>query len=242
MSPPRLFGRFHVLLLDMHGTFMFGQDRFGPGEDFHATYRRLGGSRLSPGEVEGAIRGVHAELSRAYDDPARYDDFPSVAEGLRAWAGHPGLAAAEVELLVDVLAEHERGRVPADHHALLLRLARSFELGVVSNLWAPKDRWLAELARTGLLPAFKKLVFSSDGRSMKPSPVLFREALAAFDVDPGEVLFVGDSPRYDLAGAKGVGLATAWINPEARTRAISHPLADFVFPDLLTLEEAGAKP
>lgn len=34
--------RFSAVLLDMHGTFMFGHDRFGEGEDFHATYRGVG--------------------------------------------------------------------------------------------------------------------------------------------------------------------------------------------------------
>ena len=40
----RVLDRFKVILLDMNGTFMFGQDRFGPEEDFAATYRRLGGT------------------------------------------------------------------------------------------------------------------------------------------------------------------------------------------------------
>ena len=42
----RFIDQFSVLLLDMNGTFMFGEDRFGEGEDFYRTYRALGGRRL----------------------------------------------------------------------------------------------------------------------------------------------------------------------------------------------------
>ena len=33
---PALIDRYAAVLLDMHRTFMFGVDRFGPGEDFAA--------------------------------------------------------------------------------------------------------------------------------------------------------------------------------------------------------------
>jgi len=44
---PRFLDQFPVLLLDMNGTFMFGHDRFGPDEDYYATYRPLG----PPGKI-----------------------------------------------------------------------------------------------------------------------------------------------------------------------------------------------
>ena len=37
--------RFAALLLDMNGTCMFGHDRFGPDQDYVATYRSHGGIR-----------------------------------------------------------------------------------------------------------------------------------------------------------------------------------------------------
>ena len=45
---------YDVLLLDLNGTFMFGQDRFAPDEAFGETYRGLGGTRLSDTEVSGS--------------------------------------------------------------------------------------------------------------------------------------------------------------------------------------------
>ena len=55
---------------------------------------------------------------------------------------------------------------------------------------------------------------------MKPSPTLFREAFAAFDVHPSEILFAGDSLKRDVKPAKALGLATAWINRQAADSGI----------------------
>ena len=67
--------QFRVLLLDMNSTFMFGEDRFGPGEDLAATYRGLGGTTLSGESVEHAIRSAFAFLDARCADPACGDDF-----------------------------------------------------------------------------------------------------------------------------------------------------------------------
>src|SRR4051812_18328160 len=62
--------RHRAVLLDMNGTFMFGHDRLGLGEDFHATYRSLGGTGLSAGEVRKAVLSCCGSLAVHYDDPA----------------------------------------------------------------------------------------------------------------------------------------------------------------------------
>ena len=45
---------FKILLLDLNGTFMFEQDRFGPEQDYSATYRADGGTRLTAAEISTA--------------------------------------------------------------------------------------------------------------------------------------------------------------------------------------------
>jgi putative hydrolase of the HAD superfamily len=222
--------RYRVILLDLNGTFMFGHDRLGTGEDFHSTYAGLGGTRLGPDEVRRAVLSCCGSLARDYENPDRCDDFPSVAEALAAAA--PGLSEAELRLLEEVVALHELGSVPDEHAAFLRRLASSHRLGVVSNLWSLKGPWLAEFERAGIGGLFGSLVFSSDGRSMKPSPALFRRALAKLGADAGEAVFVGDSLRCDVRGAKATGLAAVWINPEG----VSDEAADLVVSSLLDLD------
>lgn len=59
---PSMLSRFSVVLLDMNGTFMFGGDRFGPEENFAASYHRLGGSRLADRVVQEGVRACFEEL------------------------------------------------------------------------------------------------------------------------------------------------------------------------------------
>lgn len=224
-----LLDRFQVILLDLNGTFMFGQDRFGPGECFGATYRHLGGTKLADSEVERAVRNTYDAMAADYDDPNKYDDFPQVADVIRSL--HPALLSNERRLLEEVIAIHELGHVPDAYAAVLRRLARTHRLGLVANIWCKKDRWLQKLERAGVLDLFETLVFSSDHKSMKPSPVLFDLAFRPFGVSKEDVVFVGDSWVHDIEGAKRFGISAVWINP-AGTGA---PPADYVVRDLRDL-------
>jgi putative hydrolase of the HAD superfamily len=224
-----ILDRFRVVLLDMNGTFMFGQDHFGPSENFAATYRGVGGRKLQPQQVEWAIRACYSRMAADYENPARYDDFPRVADVLRATA--LGLPEEECEYLELVFGLHEFGRVPPEYADFLQRLAASHTLGLVANVWSGKHLWLQELERAGVLGLFRSLVFSSDTTSVKPSQVVFERALHSIGVARSEALFVGDSLRCDIEGAKAVGLATVWINPSGT----QHSAASYVVGSLLDL-------
>jgi len=56
------------------------------------------------------------------------------------------------------------------------------------------------------------IVTSEDVRSYKPRPEIFLRALELINVRPGEVLHIGDSLSSDIAGAKGLGISTCWLN------------------------------
>lgn len=224
----RILDNYSVLLLDLNSTFMFGEDRFGPGEDFHATYRSLGGTVLGREQVAAAIRNCYDAMSRIYQSPDRYDDFPSVAETLHQ---HGGVPPSELHLLEKVFAIHEQGIIPSVYAELLFRLGKTHQLGLVSNLWSRKQPWLAEFERLGISELFACKIFSSDSRSIKPSPALFKSALQSFPPD-ARVLFAGDNLKRDIMPAKSLGLATAWINPKGGPS----PCADYILPNLLLIE------
>lgn len=210
----------------MNGTFMFGHDRFGPDQDYYATYRALGGNRLDGEQLLDLFARSLADLIAAYDDPARFDDFPTLAE---VFATH-GAADGDLPVLERLFAAHEIGEVPRAHAEFIARAARAHHLGVVSNICSHPDLWLVGKPAAAIFAAFKTLVFSSEGRSIKPSPALFRRALAQVPSD-APVLFVGDSLERDIIPAKALGLATAWIAP----RGVTHPAADRVAESLLEL-------
>ena len=107
------------------------------------------------------------------------------------------------------------GRIPAVRIRLIEQLARSHRVGLVSDLWAPADHYRRYLASTGLADRFGAMVFSCEHGAVKPSPRLFRTALAQLGVAPARAVFVGDNPSRDIAGAAACGLATIWVNPRA---------------------------
>ncbi len=219
--------RFTVLLLDMNGTFMFGHDRFGPEQDYFATYRAVGGHTLDRDHLLRIMHAACEALLRDYYLPERFDNFPTLGEAFREYGGAP---EGELPVLERLFAAHEIGHVPSDHADFLRRVARSHHLGIVSNICAHPGPWFTALRESGLLPLFKTIVFSSEGRSIKPSRVLFDQAMAAIPPESA-VLFAGDSLERDIIPAKTLGLATAWIAPPGS----AHPAADVVvesLPDL----------
>ena len=62
-APNSILSRFTVVLLDMNGTFMFGGDRFGPEQDFAATYHALGGRHHRLGVIANIISRKEPWLS-----------------------------------------------------------------------------------------------------------------------------------------------------------------------------------
>lgn len=221
-----------ALLLDMGGTFMFGCDRFSDPAELHATYERLGGARLGPGEVHEALSEAIARLERLYVTPDRYDEFPPVRPVLADCPAAAHLAESEIDLLAEVFALHEVGTVPDRSVDVLERLAQNYRLGVVSNVWAPSGVFVRALEAAAVLPLFEVVVFSSDHGCVKPSAKLFGRALTSLRLPPERVVFVGDDLRCDVGGAQAVGLGTVWIDADGRPIGPRDPVPDRVVGDL----------
>jgi FMN phosphatase YigB (HAD superfamily) len=222
-----------IVLLDMNSTFMFGEDRFSATEDYYLTYQSVGGNRLGANEVHEAIQRCYEGLSLDYEDPEKFDHFPSLRDGFRAYTNIDEL---DLPHLVDTFACHELGEIPDTYARCLKKLACTHSLGLVANIWAPKEKWLGEFDRTGINDVFNTMVFSSELGCIKPSRRIYTKALENTRVSPSDVLFVGDSLKYDVTGAKNMGFNTVWITKQHT----SHPLADYVIPDLLQLLELPA--
>jgi FMN phosphatase YigB (HAD superfamily) len=48
---------------------------------------------------------------------------------------------------------------------------------------------------------------------MKPHPEIYHDALRALDLEPQEVVMVGDSLKADVAGAQALGMIAVWRKP-----------------------------
>lgn len=80
-------------------------------------------------------------------------------------------------------------------------------LGVVSD--APKLKAWLRLSEMNLADFFKIVVTLGDAKKPKPHKRPFTMALKKLGIKPQEVLFVGDNPSRDIAGAKAMGMKAA---------------------------------
>ena len=206
------FYDYDFLLLDMNGTFLVDFDNFDPDQDFAATYDGLGYTSLAAEVVQQSVRNAYEYLAERYADPRYYDCFPSVAQAV-SQSARQRLSEQEVHELVDTFAVHEFGRLTDDHERALRHLASKFPLTVLSNLWAPKARWLSAFKRWGIASLFGACHFSSDGPNIKPSAILFQRALSDIGsrLGEGKTLYIGDSYRCDVLGAQGAGIDCVWL-------------------------------
>jgi HAD superfamily hydrolase (TIGR01549 family) len=93
---------------------------------------------------------------------------------------------------------------------VLQRLHGKYKLGIVSNFAIPECVYNL-LEKFDLKKFFDLVLVSGAINKRKPSPQIFTKALEALDVNASEVVFVGDTPRMDVAGPKAVGIKAILI-------------------------------
>lgn len=197
---------FESIILDMNATFMFGHDRFGDHENYGEFFREMGGT-LPEKEASDIIRDVFAYLAPKYPDPMFMECFPSIRAALHAVVPAGAIPEADLSLLVDTFAYHERGTIPPEYAAAIKDLASKHVIGLVADIWAPRDSWIREFERARVATLFRAMSFSSDHGFVKPSPKPFQQILQALGSPPSKTVVVGDSARRDLGGATAAGLA-----------------------------------
>ncbi len=95
----------------------------------------------------------------------------------------------------------------------------------------------------GILRFFHFTIFSDEAGYNKPNPIIFKQALKLLGVQPKEIIHVGDLPETDIAGAKGMGMLTVWINRDEEVPLDKSFCPDYQIdqlPELLTLFERSA--
>lgn len=103
----------------------------------------------------------------------------------------------------------QRGRLFEDAVPALEALkSRGIITAIVSNTtWgSPAGLWREEVARRALTPHLDAVVFCRDVGWRKPAPPIFDFALTKLNRAPAECIFVGDDPRWDVAGPRAVGM------------------------------------
>jgi putative hydrolase of the HAD superfamily len=90
---------------------------------------------------------------------------------------------------------------------LMQLIRRGYKLAVLSDAPA-RQAWL-RLAGLNLLHYFDTVITHDDTGEWKPHPAPFRKVLEVLELEPRQVMMVGDWPDRDIAGARDVGIRTA---------------------------------
>jgi putative hydrolase of the HAD superfamily len=114
---------------------------------------------------------------------------------------------------IDVWRQHVRGSVEG-----LRRLAhRGVKLGIVSNADGTIEEQLkrGQICQVGEGLGVPVLAIIDSGvvGVQKPAAAIFRHALDPIGVPPENALYVGDTVRYDVRGARAAGLVPVHFDP-----------------------------
>ncbi len=194
-----------VLLFDFGGTL----DAEGvPWKDRFYGAARQEGLDLPQSEFDPAFYGATDSLEGRIPASAGYrETVERVAAGLATRLGR------ESDLLRRIGDRFTRDslRQLSESASILARLRDRYRIGIVSNFYGNLQAVLDEV---GLSPSVSVAVDSTLAGVKKPDPRIFQAALDALGVGPHEAVFVGDSLRRDMAGARGMGMRHVWLRPE----------------------------
>lgn len=120
----------------------------------------------------------------------------------------------------------------------LILVSGKFPVGFITNGFTELQRRKAE--RFGFYDISENYIISEEVGFMKPSPGIFEFATRKADVQPDEILYVGDSFSSDVLGAHGFGWKAAWYvrnAEETKAREASLIFSDFrMLTDWLEIE------
>jgi putative hydrolase of the HAD superfamily len=87
-------------------------------------------------------------------------------------------------------------------------------LALITN--GPTEVQRAKVDLLGIGDLIDFVLISEEFGSAKPEPEIFHAALDRMGVDRADAVFVGDSPEFDMAGARAAGLRSVWVNRQGR--------------------------
>jgi len=204
-----------AVLLDVGGVF------FLPDPDHVAAACARGGVAVDPDVLPRAHYVGATAFHVEYDGDFPWNDlWESYLDRYVETCGIPVESRAEVKDHLEsefATAALWRWEIPGALDGLRALAATGVTLGIVSNA----DGLIGERLREqeilqvgpGVGVEVATLIDSGAVGVMKPDPRIFHLALDALDLEPSEVLYVGDMPGIDVMGARAAGIRPIVMDP-----------------------------
>jgi FMN phosphatase YigB (HAD superfamily) len=210
-----------AVFFDVGDTLWHGKDA-PPASEFRriaservtAALREWGVSHADPAAVARvAWDSLEEAMRTARATDLVEPDYPEVTRQALLESGLALTHGQSAELLDAMYVSGSDGGKAAfaDAPATLLELReRGFLLATVTNRAFGGERYRKDLRDAGLDIGWDAHAVSVEVGYLKPHPAIFEFALRELSLGPAEVLMVGNSLAEDVAGATGLGIATAW--------------------------------
>ncbi|EJV72261.1 2-haloalkanoic acid dehalogenase [Bacillus mycoides] len=106
------------------------------------------------------------------------------------------------------------------------------KVGIITN--GSTQRQKAKIINTNLNRHFDTIIISEETGFSKPDKRIFELALKKLNVQPEDVLFVGDDLEKDIAGCQNVNIKGIWFNPNMiKNNTDTKPYAEIISFDSL---------
>jgi 2-haloacid dehalogenase len=167
-----------------------------------------------------------------------YQTYRSILSQVARAIGHEqGVRVSDAEAQAFAASVPDWPAFP-DSPAALVRLAARYRLGVITN--CDDDLFAGSASRLGI--RFDEVVTAQQARSYKPSVRNFELMLERLDLPRDRVLHVAQSLYHDHVPAKGLGLATVWVDrrqgrPGSGATPAAEAAPDLVVSDLASLAD-----
>jgi putative hydrolase of the HAD superfamily len=200
---------FTAISFDAAGTLFYLTKTVG---DHYAIVGQEVGLNLDANKLDAAFYSAWAKMPprQAIAGPRENDD----KDWWRELADHvlrdtaPEVHELDRDNFFEVAYEHfsEAGvwELYPDVTDVLEQVHQRFQLAIVSNF---DGRLRVILQHLGISKYFRHVFVSSEIGADKPDPEVFRRALSFLDLQPAEVLHVGDDPERDWQAATAAGLS-----------------------------------
>jgi putative hydrolase of the HAD superfamily len=205
-----------------------------------ALYRRLFWKSLGQLRFLIAFNGVRHDLRRLLDDPEYRSRGIDSIEGLHRFqaklmaerlGGDPDRLYERIEAFFYTTSVEPFTTIPPFQGVTsLLDELRGLGLGLGALSDFPCDRKVELL---GLADKLDVALTSEETGLVKPDRASFDLLASRLGVPNGDILYVGNSERYDVRGALGAGMRAALITKDRKAAASS--AAEFTFFDFADL-------
>jgi len=205
-----------AIFLDAVGTLFYLTRTVG---EHYASVGHQIGLELDAKKLDAAFYSAWKQMPgrQAIDGPRENDDkdWWHALTNLVLEKAAPETGELDIDNFFEVAYEHfaEAGvwELYPDVLDVLEGLRPFFQLAIVSNF---DGRLRVILERLGIAKYFGHVFVSSEMGADKPDPEIFRRALKLLDLQPGEVLHVGDDPERDWRAATGAGVSIFQLDRE----------------------------